>query len=279
MSSTAIPFRHPSSNMASTTAANPGRPRPKAGLHLNLPPNHQTQAKAPSMISFDGLPPEVMQAMCTPMHQILPPASLPASPGSQTSNGHHHPSYHPQSRSSYPSPAHPSHHRHTGALYLGSLAASIDRDLLSSHRISHLVQVIDAPWLPTPPDGTRCHRINIMDLPSADLRSHLEEACEVIDGAIGRGENVLVHCQQGISRSAAIVIAYLISKHGMSYESAHDLVRHKRPCIKPNSGFVKCLRDWEGMWRAKAAQLHLGQTQSGYAQAKAGSVRRSMSER
>ena len=35
----------------------------------------------------------------------------------------------------------------------------------------------------------------------------------------------------------------------MSYDSAFDLVRRKRACIKPNSGFVRALQDWEKQWR------------------------------
>lgn len=54
---------------------------------------------------------------------------------------------------------------------------------------------------------------------------------------------------QGVSRSAAVVIAYLIYTHNMTYDSAFDLVKRKRACIKPNSGFVRCLQDWEKQWR------------------------------
>ena len=53
-------------------------------------------------------------------------------------------------------------------------------------------------------------------------------------------------------RSAAVVIAYLIYTHNMSYDSAFDLVRRKRACIKPNSGFVRALQDWEKQWRLAA---------------------------
>jgi hypothetical protein len=53
---------------------------------------------------------------------------------------------------------------------------------------------------------------------------------------------------QGVSRSAAIVIAYLIRKRGMSFDSAVAFVRQRRPCIKPNSGFVRCLQEWERQW-------------------------------
>jgi hypothetical protein len=38
----------------------------------------------------------------------------------------------------------------------------------------------------------------------------------------------------------------------MTYDQAYALVRHKRACIKPNSGFVSCLREWEKQWRPQA---------------------------
>ncbi|KAG5653095.1 hypothetical protein H0H81_002320 [Sphagnurus paluster] len=171
------------------------------------------------MIRFDNLPPEVMQAMCTPMHQILSPQNnIP------------------------------------GSLYVGSLSAVQDKDLLSEHRITHLVQVLDAPWLPlSEKDGFNCYRIQILDQSTVDLKPHLEAVCNHIDKALRSGRNVLVHCQQGISRSTAIVIAYLIRNHGMSYDNAFALVKRKRACAKPNSGFVAALREWEAEWRRPQA--------------------------
>jgi hypothetical protein len=40
----------------------------------------------------------------------------------------------------------------------------------------------------------------------------------------------------------------------MSYDQAFGLVRSRRACIKPNSGFVTALREWEGYCRAVEAQ-------------------------
>jgi len=161
--------------------------------------------------------------MCTPMHLILPS--------------------HPPSASSRPQSAIP------GALYLGSITAVLDPSILKEHDIHHLVQVLDVPWLPAyEEDGYECYRLDILDTESQDLRPHLEDTVEDIDSALRRGRNVLVHCQQGVSRSAAIVIAYLIRKRGMSFDSAVAFVRQRRPCIKPNSGFVRCLREWERQW-------------------------------
>jgi hypothetical protein len=34
--------------------------------------------------------------------------------------------------------------------------------------------------------------------------------------------------------------------NGMSYSAAFAYVQRKRACVKPNSGFVRALQDWEG---------------------------------
>ncbi|CAA7266111.1 unnamed protein product [Cyclocybe aegerita] len=175
------------------------------------------------MIRFDNTPPEVMQAMCTPMHQILPPS---------------------------PSTA---HHSRLGGLYLGSLTAAQDPPLLRSQGVSHIVSVLDAPWAPTSHlerEGFSVYKIEVGDEASVDLRPYLEAVCANIEGVRRTGRSVLVHCQQGVSRSAAIVIAYLIAHQAMSYDTALTLVRRKRACVRPNLGFVRALQEWEGMVRS-----------------------------
>ena len=130
------------------------------------------------MISFSGIPPEVAEAMCTPMHLILPSVP-PSAPRLQCSD--------------------------PGALYLGSISAVLDPSILKEHNIHPLVQVLDVPWLPSSEnDGYECYRLDILDLESQDLKPHLEDAVEDIDSALRRGRNVLVHCQQVSAVSALI---------------------------------------------------------------------------
>ncbi|KAJ7471619.1 protein-tyrosine phosphatase-like protein [Mycena galericulata] len=199
------------------------------------------------MIRFDTLPPEVMQAMCTPMHQILPPTPLPAAAPSSSS--------HPSSSSPYAPYTHGQQVHQpqplSGALYLGSLSAVNDHPLLRAHGIKHLVQALEAPWAPPcrKEDGFVAYSIDIRDKESVDLRPHLEAACVYIERALRRGEGVLVHCQQGVSRSPSIVIAYLIRNHAMSYDAALAFVKRKRACAKPNPGFARALVEWEASWR------------------------------
>lgn len=175
------------------------------------------------MIRFDNVPPEVVQAMCTPMHLVLPPViSSPTG-------------------------------RPTGALYIGSMSALHDIDLLRDHSVTHLVQVLDVPWLPSNSNGMNCYRIDVLDSSSTDLRPYLEPACNWIQSALLSGRTVLVHCQQGISRSAAIVLAYLIRFRGMNYDEAVCFLKTRRACVKPNPGFVRILREWDAFWKAAAA--------------------------
>lgn len=119
------------------------------------------------MFSFDGVPPDEMEAICTPMHLILSPG--PTSAGNTS----------------------------TGAIYLGSMAATNEPDLLSEHNITHFVQVLEVPWLPQAEDSAfKYHRIDLEDSASAALRPHLTEACDYIQKALQGGSNVLVHCHQ-----------------------------------------------------------------------------------
>jgi atypical dual specificity phosphatase/dual specificity phosphatase 12 len=55
----------------------------------------------------------------------------------------------------------------------------------------------------------------------------------------------LVHCYAGISRSASIIISYLMKKYNWSYEKAYNYVKNKRPIINPNRGFKKQLIQYE----------------------------------
>ena len=55
-------------------------------------------------------------------------------------------------------------------------------------------------------------------------------------------KNVLVHCHAGISRSAAILCAYLMTKHYWSYEQALNFIKKRRNRVKPNENFVYLLK-------------------------------------
>ena len=54
-----------------------------------------------------------------------------------------------------------------------------------------------------------------------------------------------MHCVVGSSRSASIVIAFLMKKINLDFNQALEYVQSIRNIVNPNHGFVKQLRKYE----------------------------------
>ena len=128
---------------------------------------------------------------------------------------------------------------------MGNLFAATDRFTLQRNGVTHILQVLDEPWVPFP-DEYVYHCIDLADDPGVRIRPHLRAACQFIDDALREtGTTVLVHCQMGQSRSASFVIAWLMKKKRCSYQDALAQVQAVRLCAQPNSGFEIELKAWE----------------------------------
>ena len=53
-----------------------------------------------------------------------------------------------------------------------------------------------------------------------------------------------------MSRSASLVIAYLMQKYGLDFKTALTHVQSRRFCVQPNDGFEQQLREFEPIYRA-----------------------------
>ena len=92
---------------------------------------------------------------------------------------------------------------------LASILSARSSRSLTERRISHIISVCPDPIPAELPESGITHmRISIEDVDYADLLSHLPAACRFIDQAMRDGGTVLVHCVQGLSRSAAVIAAY-----------------------------------------------------------------------
>lgn len=72
---------------------------------------------------------------------------------------------------------------------------------------------------------------------------------------------VLVHCREGVSRSATLVVAYLMLKEGMTVQDAVRTVRESRE-ICPNEGFLQQLCDFDKELQQKNSQTPHGVSQT-----------------
>jgi len=78
-----------------------------------------------------------------------------------------------------------------------------------------------------------------------NLLEHFDEVFEFIDEAHKKEGVVLVHCMAGVSRSATIVVSFLMKKYQLSFDAALRKTKNARPVVSPNPGFVGQLKIWE----------------------------------
>ena len=157
-----------------------------------------------------------------------------------------------------------------GKLYIGGLYALYQTDLIRAAGITHVLSVIDYdPLLQDKFAHLKHFHIRADDHPNEDILQHFPEAVRYIDQAleeVGRIEEtgqdasrnevdgaggVFVHCAMGKSRSATLVVAYLMWKYSLDAGMALGQLCEGRPVCDPNPGFKEQLSVWEKMCRAQ----------------------------
>ncbi|WP_298330854.1 dual specificity protein phosphatase [Asticcacaulis sp.] len=142
-------------------------------------------------------------------------------------------------------------------LYVGDMEYASNDAWRAKHKITHVIHAtatcICAPNFE--------QRDLVEHLDDRNLRVRLYD-CAPMDGAVrqtfqpvidfidkARAETpdarILVHCMAGVSRSATLVLAYLIAREHMTLRQAVSHVFHKRPIISPMWLYMKVLFELE----------------------------------
>ena len=130
-------------------------------------------------------------------------------------------------------------------LYLGTFANACDIKELKANGINYILNCAIECKNKNLPENIKELHLNVKDYEDFDIFGLFEKSNEFINNCRNSGGNILVHCKYGISRSAAFIIAYLIKHLKLTLEEALDLVKTKRPKIKPNEGFIDQLWVYE----------------------------------
>uniref|UniRef100_A0A3B5KBR3 Dual specificity protein phosphatase n=1 Tax=Takifugu rubripes TaxID=31033 RepID=A0A3B5KBR3_TAKRU len=131
-------------------------------------------------------------------------------------------------------------------VYIGNEVAARDKGSLHSLGITHVVNAAHGPSTPPPKccfhvnTGPRFYRDMNVDYygVEADDATEFILSAEVSIGDVSVPGRVLVHCLMGVSRSATLVLAFLMIVEGLTLREAAAAVRPHRD-ICPNPGFLK----------------------------------------
>ena len=127
-------------------------------------------------------------------------------------------------------------------------------------------------------------QLNLVDVESEIISCHFQETFNFLNKILGDDEedgdssvmktndtsstssssssrrargNVLVHCAQGVSRSATIVASYLMRKENMSCNDALAFIKYLRPVSRPNDGFRTQLKQLEEELKKETTTLDM----------------------
>jgi dual specificity MAP kinase phosphatase len=88
-------------------------------------------------------------------------------------------------------------------------------------------------------------KLHLSDNLDSTIIDLFEQSMNFIEEAKKNNCNIFIHCQIGKSRSATIVLAYIMKTMKLSCDDAFKFVKNIRRMILPNLGFMRQLREYE----------------------------------
>ncbi|KAF9623004.1 hypothetical protein IFM89_035985 [Coptis chinensis] len=134
----------------------------------------------------------------------------------------------------------------TGNLFIGGALAARSVYTLQHLGITHILCLCsneigqsDSQY----PELFEYKNFSIFDNEDTLISNLFEEASDFIDGVEYSGGRVLVHCFEGKSRSATVVLAYLMLRKNFTLLQAWNTLKKAHRRAQPNDGFAKTLLD------------------------------------
>ncbi|TDH05286.1 hypothetical protein EPR50_G00141160 [Perca flavescens] len=132
-----------------------------------------------------------------------------------------------------------------GLLYMGDQEQGMDSSILKDLKISAVISLSQSNTLEATKGNQTMLNIPVADSVVSDLYSSLERICTFISSHINTGCRVLTVSRQGRNRCSAVTIAFLMHHLKYTLEEAWKYVLKCKPSMRPNTGFLQQLSDWE----------------------------------
>jgi len=87
-------------------------------------------------------------------------------------------------------------------------------------------------------------KVSIKDSKESNISFILPKALHFINEELNSNHKLLVHCQGGINRSPAIIIAYIVIYKSYSVDDASVLVKTKKPSIRLQQHYLDSISEY-----------------------------------
>jgi len=129
-------------------------------------------------------------------------------------------------------------------IYLGNAYNANNFSRLNYYKIKTIINVTKE--IPNAFDGYfEYYRIPINDDSENHIIEYINKVLDFLNNkTIDEDNAVLIHCYMGSSRSASIVLIYLILKHNYDLENALKMIKIKRPIVNINNNFIEDIKEY-----------------------------------
>eukprot|EP00210_Caulerpa_lentillifera_P008060 g7696.t1 len=122
-------------------------------------------------------------------------------------------------------------------VYFGGEGVANQLEILNRYKITHVINCVKAKIRNKFENQFKYFTLHLKDSENEDILSVLYDVFDFIEEARDSGGRVYIHCVHGISRSAALVIAYVMWKEKQGFYTSRDQIQNQREVIDPNTIF------------------------------------------
>lgn len=132
-------------------------------------------------------------------------------------------------------------------LYVSGDKVAQDRQKLLENNISRILNCAGTvlPCHHKADPTLQYFTLPLLDSQEEQIARYFYPVISMMEEAEAQGQNILVHCHQGVSRSCTLSLCYIMFSANLTYDQAFHSLREARGIGQPNIGFMCQLIDWD----------------------------------